>query len=88
MTVKRFCAKLVAQVHNEKLKHQNIMKKIIKFYRKNNYGVTVEYIHPESAADQKIIQQLTGKKTICATVRELLRDLSAGQIEFSEVIAP
>jgi hypothetical protein len=62
--------------------------KVIKFYRQSQWGVTREFVAPPSAGDGKIISQLTGKKTITPAVRELIRDLSAGSIQFEEVIAP
>lgn len=60
--------------------------KTIKYYVKSNYGVPMEYIHPDSVGDAKIIQQLTGKKTVTGVVRELIRDLSGGTIRFEQVL--
>ena len=62
------------------------MKKIIKFYVREVYGVKHEYVL--NAQDAKIIAQLTGKKTINGVARELLRDLSGGMIEFEQCFAP
>lgn len=61
-------------------------KKTIQYYRKNVYGVTKEYI--ANPADAAIVTQLTGQKTINSVVRELFRDLTGGQVEFVEVLAP
>ena len=63
-------------------------QKIIQYYRKSNYGVTCEYVHPSCAGDAKIIQQLTGHRTITGAIRELIRDLTGGSVTFVEVIAP
>jgi len=64
------------------------MKKIIKFYRKIQYGQTREFVHPDCAGDAKIISQLTGQRTIDGRIRELIRDLTGRWVEFEEVIAP
>ncbi len=60
--------------------------KTIQFYRKNVYGVTLEYIY--NPIDAQIIFQLTKQKTINGAIRELLRDLTGGYIQFEEIIAP
>lgn len=62
------------------------MKKVIQYYRKDVFGVVREYVVDKG--DAGIIQRLTGQKTINGVVRELIRDLSGGNIEFKEVIAP
>lgn len=59
------------------------MKKIIQYRVREVYGQTLEYIVNEG--DAKIIQELTGKKTVTSVVRELLRDLTSGGIEFERV---
>lgn len=64
------------------------MKKVIKWYRKSVYGRELEYIHPDCAGDYKIVTQLTGKCTIDGVIRELLCDLTGGQIQWEEVVAP
>ena len=64
------------------------MKKLIKFYRKSVYGKTMEFVHPDCEGDAKIILQLTGRLTIDGVVRELIRDLTGGQVTFEEVLAP
>ena len=61
---------------------------VIKWYRKRNYGVEHEYIHPESAGDAGIISQLTGKNTITGVIRELVCDLTRGMVKWEEVLAP
>jgi len=60
--------------------------KTIQFFAKNQYGQRREYVVNE--CDAKIIQQLTGQKTIDGRIRELLRDLTSGFISFQEAIAP
>lgn len=60
--------------------------KTIKYYRKNIWGLEKEYVVDKG--DAKIIQGLTGQKTINSMIRELLRDLTAGQIVWEEVLAP
>jgi hypothetical protein len=62
--------------------------KFIKFYRVVQYGVTREYVHPDCAGDAGIIRGLTGQKTIDGRIRELLRDLFCGGLEWREVLAP
>jgi len=62
--------------------------RIIKYFRRVNYGIESKYIHPDYAGDQKIIQQLTGKKTIDSITMELIRDLTGAQIRFVETFAP
>ena len=47
------------------------------------YGQSLEYVVNEG--DAKIIQELTGKKTVTGVMRELLRDLTSGGIEFERV---
>ena len=64
------------------------MKKIIKFYRTNQYGVELEFVHPDSEADGRIIRQLTGQKTLNGVTRELIRDLTGCAMDFAEVLAP
>ena len=64
------------------------MTKQIKYYRRSQYGVEREFVHPESAGDGQIISQLTGKKTIDGRIRELVRDLTGGSIYFVETLAP
>jgi len=59
------------------------MKKIIQYRVREVYGQPLEYIVNEG--DAKIIQELTGKKTVTSVVRELLRDLTSGGIEFERV---
>lgn len=60
----------------------------IKYYRKNQYGVVREFVHPDNKADSDIIIGLTGQKTIDSRIRELIRDLTGGTVNFVEVIAP
>ena len=62
--------------------------KQIKYYRKEQYGVEREFVHPENAGDGQIIRQLTGQKTIDGRIRELVRDLTGGLIHFVETLAP
>jgi len=64
------------------------MPKVIHYYRKVQYGCEREFIAPSCEADARIIRQLTGSKTISGVIRELIHDLSGGQITFLEVIAP
>jgi hypothetical protein len=69
------------------------MAKIIKFYRKNQYGVEREFVHPDNMIDAQFICVLTGKNTINKTIRERIKWISTPEnglktIEFQEVIAP
>lgn len=66
--------------------HSKTNHKIIPFYRKHVYGANLEYIN--NPGDAKIVFQLTGQKTINKVIRELLRDLTGGYIQFEEVIGP
>ena len=45
-------------------------------------------IHPDNKADGEIIRQLTGQKELNGVIRELIRDLTGGQIQFVETVAP
>lgn len=58
----------------------------IEYYTRNNYGVRHEYIIDPH--QRKIIQQLTGRKTLNPITRELLRDLTNSIISFTEVTLP
>lgn len=60
--------------------------KNIEYYTKDVYGSRLEYIKDEN--DAKIIQQLTGKKTVTGQVRELIRDLTGGRVSFTLVPQP
>jgi hypothetical protein len=62
------------------------MTKVIEYYSKEVYGNSLEYV--VNRDDAYIIQQLTGKKTISGTERELIRDLTGNFIQFKEVLAP
>ena len=62
------------------------MTKVIEYYSKEVYGNSLEYVVNKD--DDYIIQQLTGKKTISGTERELIRDLTGSFIQFKEVLAP
>ena len=62
--------------------------KTIKWYAKDQYGCRREYVAGANAGDGQIIQQLTGQKTIDGRIRELIRDLTGGQIAFEQIIAP
>jgi len=64
------------------------MNKLIKYYRISQYGVTREFIHPDNNGEKAIIRQLTGQKTINSVVRELIRNLTGGTIQFTEIIQP
>jgi hypothetical protein len=64
------------------------MKKIIKFYRTNQFGNQREFVHPLCKGDAQIIAQLTGQKTINGVTRELIRDLTGGTVTFEETFAP
>ena len=66
----------------------SMQKKIIKYYRWSNYGTVREVIAPRFDGDAKIIQQLTGKKTIDSMTRELIQDLTGGMVTFQEVVKP
>ena len=60
--------------------------KIIGFYEREVYGKKLGYV--VNSDDAKIIQQLTGKKTITSVERELLHDLSGGAVRFERCFAP
>lgn len=64
------------------------MKKVIKFYRKNCYGINREFIHPENNNESFILFKLTGQKTITPFTRSLIEKLTDNQVNFLEVIAP
>ncbi len=60
------------------------MKKTIQYYTREVYGNRLEYVL--DVPDAKLIQQLTGKKTLTGVERELLRDLSTGAIQFERCL--
>jgi hypothetical protein len=62
--------------------------KIIKFYKKNVYGKTIEYIHPDNSFDGQLIQLLTNQIRINIDIRSAITQLSNNTIQFKEVIAP
>lgn len=64
------------------------MNKVIKFYRKNCYGIERQFIHPENRAEAEIISNLINLKTIDSRHRKLITDLTGGLVIFQEVIAP
>jgi hypothetical protein len=59
-------------------------RKTIKFYTHKGF----EFIHPECRGDAMILAQLTGKTHINSVVRELIRDLTEGQIQWIESPRP
>jgi hypothetical protein len=67
---------------------KNMTPKIIKYYRKSNYGRTLEYVHPDCADDKLMIFHLTQKETINPFIRSTLEKLSNNSIQFQEVLAP
>lgn len=62
--------------------------KTINYYRKVQYGVEREFIHPDCETDARTLLMLTGKRTIDQTVRGLVQMLSEGTVQFQEVLAP
>lgn len=60
--------------------------KVIKYYIREQYGCVREFIHPDNAGDAKILMQLTGKKTVDPVIRELVRDLTGGQVSFVQTL--
>lgn len=62
--------------------------KIIKFYRKSQYGIERELIHADNDKDAYYIRMLTGKQTITPHIRADIEGLTNNQVKFEEVIAP
>lgn len=62
------------------------MSKTIKFYIKSQYGHDREFVHPDNAAEGRIIAQLTGQKTLNPAIRALLEQL--GGVRFEQVLPP
>lgn len=60
------------------------MKKIIQYRTKEVYGNPLDYVINQD--DAKLIQKLTGKKTVDSVIRELIHDLSNGMIQFQQVL--
>jgi hypothetical protein len=58
-------------------------KKVIQYIVRESYGNSLEYI--ANPADARLVELLTGRKTINSVIRELIRDLSGGRIQFEEV---
>ncbi len=57
---------------------------IIEYYTKDVYGNSLDYI--KNPTDKNIISALTGQKTINAKIRNLLHELSRGEIIFKKVL--
>ncbi len=68
------------------------MPKIIKFYRKSQYGQDREFVHPDNFNDATFISSLTNQKTISNKIRSDIENLFTTDgikgIQFQEVIAP
>ena len=62
-------------------------KKTITYYARESYGARYEYIHPDFSAEARYVEQLTGKKTVTANIREMISTL-APAIFWQEVMAP
>ena len=62
--------------------------KIIKYFRKSNYGNSREYICRENGQEKLMICYLTGKLTIDENVRRWIETLTDNTIRFEEVIEP
>lgn len=60
--------------------------KTIEYYVQKVYGNPLEYVSNKGDAD--VIRQLTGKLTINPQIRELIRDLSGGLVEFKQILPP
>ena len=58
--------------------------KTIEYYIREIYGVKLCYI--KDPKDAKLVMELTGKKTINARTREVIRDLSGNMIQFQQVM--
>lgn len=61
-------------------------KKTIQFYRKAVYGRSLDYI--VDAGDAALIHAIIGSKTILASQREMLRDLTGGYLQWEQVLEP
>lgn len=62
------------------------MPTIIKYYTKNVYGQTLEYVLDGTQA--ATLQRLTGKKTIDSTTRANIVALTEGKVQFERVFEP
>lgn len=62
------------------------MKIVISYYVQNIYGVRREKFIDKSV--EGIYARLTGRKTLDSVSRELVRDLTAGAVEFQQVLPP
>lgn len=62
--------------------------KVIPYYVKHVYGNRQEYVAPSHAGDAAILSRLTGRKTLDSITRELVRDLTGGQVTFEQVLPP
>jgi hypothetical protein len=58
--------------------------KVIEFYIREVYGKKLGYI--KDKADAALVQRLTGKITVDAETREVIKDLSGGMIQFQQVM--
>lgn len=61
------------------------MPKEIKYISVNQYGMQREFVHADHATEAKLIQGLTGAKTINQQVRDALTILSNNAITFTLV---
>lgn len=62
------------------------MKTKIKYYVQHIYGCPREKFLDK--AQESIFLQLTGRKTLDSVSRGLVRDLTAGAVEFEQVLPP
>ena len=62
--------------------------KVIRYYRKNQYGVEREYVCNSNFVQGKEIEFLTGQRTLTRAIRTVIESLSDGAVKFEEVIAP
>ena len=62
------------------------MKKTINFYTREVYGTRLEYVCDSSDAARILL--LTGKKTINATTRNTIEELTGHAVSFIEVLRP
>jgi hypothetical protein len=63
------------------------MKKIL-YYRKTQYGVEREFVHPDWEKERQSIAWLTGQKTINEGVRAHVSSLTGGLVTFEETTMP
>ncbi len=63
------------------------MPKIIKYYRKSQYGQDREFVHPDNKSDGELVMKITNQKTLTPQIRNWF-EAFCPEVKFQEVVAP